>query len=83
MEERQSKELRIEIDIETYEEFETYCKESRFDRNEILEHLMDNFVEESKSMKEKMRAGYSEMANVNLEITSEFTDIENELNYYF
>lgn len=82
MEERQSKELTIEIDIETYEEFEAYCKESRFDRNEILEHLMDHFVEESKSMMEKMRTGYSEMAHLNLEITSEFTDIENEVNNY-
>ncbi|HLQ74843.1 MAG TPA: hypothetical protein VK107_02250 [Alloiococcus sp.] len=82
MEERQMKELTIEIDIETYEEFQAYCDESRFDRNEILEHLMEHFVEESKAMMKKMKDGYAEMAKLNLEITSEFTDCENEVNIH-
>lgn len=82
MEERQMKELTIEIDIETYEEFQAYCDESRFDRNEILEHLMEHFVEESKVMMKKMKDGYAEMAKLNLEITSEFTDCENEVNIH-
>lgn len=82
MEERQMKELTIEIDVGTYEEFQAYCEESQFDRNEILEHLMDHFVEESKTMMNKMKQGYAEMAKLNLEITSEFTNIENEVNNY-
>lgn len=80
MEERQSKEITLEIDKETYTAFKEYCKESQFDQNEIVEHLMDHFVSDSKSVADQMREGYAEMARLNLEISSEFSDCENEVN---
>lgn len=82
MEERQAKELTVTIDSETYEMFEEYCEESRFDRSEILEHLIDHFIQESRPMMEQMRDGYAEMGKLNLEITSEFTSVENEVSHY-
>lgn len=80
MRERQSKEVTLEINVETYKEFKAYCQESRFDQNEIIEHLIDHFIHESKTISEKMRDGYAEMAHLNLEISSEFSDCENEVN---
>lgn len=80
MRERQSKELTITVDVGTYEEFEAYCRESSFDRDEIIQHLMDHFIEESRMMADQMREGYAEMANLNLEITAEFSECDNEVN---
>ncbi|EKU93625.1 Uncharacterised protein [Alloiococcus otitis] len=80
MEEQQSKELTVKVDSGTYNAFQAYCEESSFDQDEIVEHLMDRFVDESRMMINQMRKGYAEMANLNLEIAAEFSECDNEVN---
>lgn len=83
MEQHQSKKMTIEVDQRTYEMFKEYCEETNSDKSDIMEGLMQYFLEESMNTMDAMRKGYAEMASINLEISSEFNDCEDEAHSRF
>jgi len=74
--------MTIEIDQQTYELFKEYCEETDSEKSEIVEDLMQYFLDECMNTMDAMRKGYAEMGSINLEISSEFNNCENEAHYY-
>lgn len=79
MSSNQNKTLRIEVEPGVYKEIEQFCIETGTSKNELMAELLQYFLKDGKHMLDTMRKGYMEMARINLEICSEFDEVEAEV----
>jgi hypothetical protein len=75
---KESKEIVLEIDADTYSMIEEFCDHMNQDGKAILNRLVDESLKEFASNYENLKNGYVEMGNINLEISDAFTVSENE-----
>ncbi|GAA0452575.1 antitoxin [Alkalibacillus silvisoli] len=77
-----SKEVMIQLPMSLLNECDELVEneEEMVDRQQLILHAIDSYVKEEKKrkIKEKMRRGYVEMKNINLDIASEAFQAEEE-----
>ncbi|WP_208559609.1 hypothetical protein [Marinilactibacillus kalidii] len=82
MEEQRNKKMIIELDQSVYEDLVEFCVETNVEKTELMSQMVNYCIKESMNKMDAMRKGYAEMANINLEICSEFDGCESEAHYH-
>ncbi|WP_051237917.1 hypothetical protein [Lacticigenium naphthae] len=76
MESNESKKLTIEVEKKIYKDFQQYCESTDIDEEELVGSLVQCFLKDSIKTMDTMRKGYTEMAQINLDICLEYGDCE-------
>lgn len=82
MDEQRNKKMIIELDQSVYEDLVEFCVETNMEETQLMSEMVKYCLKESINKMDVMRKGYVEMANINLEICSEFDSCDSEAHSY-
>lgn len=74
----EKKEVTVEIETSLYSVVEEFCENTGISEENVLNYLVDHSLNEFSSNYYNLKKGYIEMGKINLEISAEFTESENE-----
>ena len=74
----EKKEVTVKLDKELYKAVEEYCAYSGDNGEKVLQFIVDRSLEKFNVDYEKLKKGYVEMGNINLEISNAFKVSEQE-----
>lgn len=74
----EKKEVIVQIDSDIYSAVEEYCEYTGISEENIVNYLVSHSLNEFSSNYYHLKKGYVDMGNINLEISAEFTESENE-----
>ena len=74
----ENKKFELEIDGSTYSVIKEISELYNFEKEEVLDYVMERALEDFVLAYHEMKNGYLEMAKINLEISNEFAVSEHE-----
>lgn len=74
----ENKKFELEIDGSTYSVIKEISEQYNFEKEEVLDYVMERALEDFVLAYHEMKNGYLEMAKINLEISNEFAVSEHE-----
>lgn len=74
----EKKEVTLKLDKELYKAVEEYCAYSGDDEEKVIHFIVNRSLKKFNIEYEKLKKGYVEMGNINLEISSAFKVSEQE-----
>lgn len=74
----EKKEVNLKVNKELYKAIEEYSAYSGDNEEKVIDFIVNRSLEKFKVDYEKLKKGYVEMGNINLEISNAFKASENE-----
>lgn len=78
-----TKKIIVELPATLHRALKDYCLTSDVEPDVVISYAIDNFLKHQEPTVESLKKGYEKMAEINLELSSDFCHCDSETNHLF